>query len=64
MAKDPVPAFRKFLIDNKHSTDADLSAMEAAIEKEIDEAVEFAKASAFPDVAELRRDVYATEVTA
>ena len=64
MAKDPVPAFRQWLIDNKHSTEADLAAMEAAIEKEIDEAVEFAKASPFPDVAELRRDVYATEVTA
>jgi acetoin:2,6-dichlorophenolindophenol oxidoreductase subunit alpha len=64
MAKDPVPAFRKYLIDNKHATEADLAAMEAGIEKEIDEAVEFAKASAFPDVAELRRDVYATEVTA
>lgn len=64
MAKDPVPAFRKWLIDNQHSSEADLAAMEAGIEKEIDEAVEFAKASAFPDVAELRRDVYATEVTA
>ena len=64
MAKDPVPAFRNWLIANGHATDADLTAMEAGIEKEIDEAVEFAKASAFPDVAELRRDVYATEVTA
>jgi pyruvate dehydrogenase E1 component alpha subunit len=64
MAKDPVPAFRQWLLDNKHSTEADLAAMEAAIEKEIDEAVEFAKASPFPDVAELRRDVFATEVTA
>lgn len=64
MAKDPVPAFRNWLIANGHATDADLTAMEAGIEKEIDEAVEFAKASAFPDVSELRRDVYATEVTA
>jgi pyruvate dehydrogenase E1 component alpha subunit len=64
MANDPVPRFRQWLIDNQHSTEADLAAMEAAIEKEIDEAVEFAKASPFPDVAELRRDVFATEVTA
>ena len=64
MAKDPVPAFRNWLIANGHATDTDLTAMEAGIEKEIDEAVEFAKASAFPDVSELRRDVYATEVTA
>lgn len=64
MAKDPVPAFRKYLIDNKLATEDELAAMEAAIEKDIDEAVEFAKSSPFPDVAELRRDVYATEVTA
>jgi pyruvate dehydrogenase E1 component alpha subunit len=64
MAKDPVPAFRNWLIANKHATEAELAAMEAGIEKEIDEAVEFAKASAFPDVAELRRDVFAKEVTA
>jgi pyruvate dehydrogenase E1 component alpha subunit len=64
MANDPVPRFRQWLIDNQHSTEADLAAMEAAIEQEIDEAVEFAKASPFPDVAELRRDVFATEVTA
>ncbi len=63
MAKDPVPAFRNWLIANQHATDADLAAMEAVIEKDIDEAVEFAKSSPFPDVAELRRDVYAAEVT-
>jgi acetoin:2,6-dichlorophenolindophenol oxidoreductase subunit alpha len=64
MAKDPMPIFRNWLIANQHATEADLAAMEAGIEKEIDEAVEFAKASPFPDVAELRHDVYATEVTA
>ena len=64
MAKDPVPIFRSWMIENKHATEADLAAMEAAIEKEIDEALEFAKSSPFPDVAELRRDVFATEVTA
>jgi TPP-dependent pyruvate/acetoin dehydrogenase alpha subunit len=64
MAKDPVPAFRSWLIENQHATDSELSAMEAAIEQEIDEALEFAKASPFPDVDELRRDVYAAEVSA
>ena len=40
------------------------AAMEAAIEVEIDAAVEFALASAFPELAEMARDVYAEGVAA
>jgi len=38
--------------------------LEAAIESEIDEAVAFALDSPLPDVAELRRDVFAEELVA
>ena len=62
--RDPVPNFRKWLIANGHAREADLSAIEAAIEREIDEAVQFALDSAYPDVAELYRDVYAEELPA
>ena len=64
MAKDPVPAFRGWLVQNGHATEAELAALESAIEKQLDEAVEFALSSAVPDVAELRRDVFAEELTA
>lgn len=64
MAKDPVPRFRAWLIAQGHAGEAELSAMEASIEKEIDEALEFALSSPYPDVAELRRDVYAQEIPA
>lgn len=64
MAKDPVPAFRQWLIQNGHSSDADLTAMESAIERELDTAVEFALCSPSPELAELRRDVFAKEVAA
>ncbi|TAL03602.1 MAG: thiamine pyrophosphate-dependent dehydrogenase E1 component subunit alpha [Rhodospirillaceae bacterium] len=64
MANDPVPKFRAWLIANGHATEADLAAMEAGIEKEIDAAVEFALSSPNPDVAELRRDVFAHELSA
>jgi len=37
-------------------------AIDAAVNLEIDEAVEFAMSSAVPDVAELKRDVYAYEL--
>lgn len=61
MARDPVVHFRAWLIQEGHATDADLKRMESGIEEEIDAAVEFAINSSEPDVAELQRDVFATE---
>jgi acetoin:2,6-dichlorophenolindophenol oxidoreductase subunit alpha len=64
MARDPVPAFRLWLIQHGHSSEAELEAIESSIEREIDAAADFALSSPNPDVAELRRDVFASEVTA
>jgi TPP-dependent pyruvate/acetoin dehydrogenase alpha subunit len=62
-AKDPVPAFRKWLIASKIATEEELSELEDVIETEIDEAVEFAVNSPYPDVEELKRDVFEEELT-
>ena len=59
MDADPVPLFRARLIAEGIATEAELVAIEAEIETRIDTAVEFALASAFPDLGELTRDVYA-----
>jgi pyruvate dehydrogenase E1 component alpha subunit len=64
MAKDPVPAFRTWLIQNGHANEAELAGIESSIENELNAAVDFALSSANPDVAELRRDVFAEELTA
>jgi pyruvate dehydrogenase E1 component alpha subunit len=64
IARDPVPAFRAWLIQHGHSSESELASIESAITREIDEAVEFALSSADPDLAELRRDVFATEMPA
>jgi pyruvate dehydrogenase E1 component alpha subunit len=64
MARDPVPAYRKWLIEQGHSTQAALAKLEADIESEIDAAVEYALSSPVPDIAELRRDVLAQELPA
>ena len=64
LARDPVPAYRKWLIEKGHSTEAGLAELEKAIEAQIDEAVEFALSSPVPDIDELRRDVFAHEVAA
>jgi len=64
MKQDPVPRFRQWLIAQGHAREGELAALEAAAEREVDEAVEFALASPYPDVAELRRDVFAQEIEA
>ena len=61
IANDPVPAFRTRLIEMQ-VPEADLVAIETAVEAEIDEAVAFAFDSPFPDAGELRIDVVAEEI--
>jgi acetoin:2,6-dichlorophenolindophenol oxidoreductase subunit alpha len=63
MARDPVPRFRSWLIEGGVA-EADLAALEATIDREIDEAVAFALDSPPPDPAELHTDVLAEEVAA
>lgn len=62
MANDPVARFRARLITDGVAGEQQLADMEAAIEAEVDEAVEFALNSAFPGVEELTRDVFAEEL--
>lgn len=62
MAKDPVPALRENLIADGHADEAALQELESRARQQITDAVEFARNSDYPDVAELGRDVYAEEV--
>jgi pyruvate dehydrogenase E1 component alpha subunit len=62
IANDPVPKLRARLIAEGLATEAELAALEAQIEADLDEAVTFALGSAFPDLIEMKRDVYATEI--
>lgn len=59
---DPYPRYRNWLLENKHAESADLDAIDAQIKQEIDEAEAFANDSAPPDAAEVKRDVYATDL--
>ncbi|MBG6119952.1 MULTISPECIES: thiamine pyrophosphate-dependent dehydrogenase E1 component subunit alpha [unclassified Sphingobium] len=62
MAADPYPRYRAQMIADGIADDAALAAIEAEIEAEIDAAIDFALASAWPDEAELKRDVYEEEL--
>ena len=61
---DPVPRFRARLIADGVASDEQLKAIEHGIEAALDEAVEFAVASPFPDARELALDVYGEELSA
>lgn len=63
IAADPVPRFRRWAIENGHLTENETQAIEADVAREIDDAIEFALASPFPDVAELELDVVGQETT-
>jgi acetoin:2,6-dichlorophenolindophenol oxidoreductase subunit alpha len=64
MAKDPLPALRASLIADGHASADQLDKLTADIEAEVADAQEFGMNSPFPDVAELRRDVFAQEIAA
>ena len=64
IAADPLPALRARLIAEGHATEGELVLMQADIEAEIADAQEFGMNSPLPDVAELRRDVFAEEIAA
>jgi pyruvate dehydrogenase E1 component alpha subunit len=61
MAADPTRRFREHLVKNGIATEKQLGAIEAETQARIEEAVEFALSSAWPDPIELERDVLADE---
>jgi pyruvate dehydrogenase E1 component alpha subunit len=61
MAQDPTRRFREHLVASGIATEKQLEAIEADTQSRIEEAVEFALSSAWPDPIELERDVLAEE---
>jgi pyruvate dehydrogenase E1 component alpha subunit len=64
MADDPLPRFRQKLIDSGVATEEQLAKLQADIEAEVQDAIDFGQASEPPSVDELRRDVFAQEIAA
>lgn len=55
---DPIEMLKKKMLDNGMITQDQIDAMEEAMKQEMDEAVEFAETSPFPDASELYTDNY------
>lgn len=58
MARCPVTALRNALIESGKATEAEVDAIEARVEEEIQAAVKFAADSPYPDAAEAFTDVF------
>jgi TPP-dependent pyruvate/acetoin dehydrogenase alpha subunit len=56
---DPIPRFRKYLIDNGRASSEELDAINAEVKQEIIDAVQFAKVSPPPDPATAMDYIYA-----
>lgn len=59
LKRDPLPKFRNDIIQGGYASAEELNAIEEGVDKEIEEAIEFAENSPYPDVSILTEDVYA-----
>lgn len=57
--KDPINLVMKTLLDQKFASEADIEAIHDRVKSEVEEAVQFAEESPYPDESELLKDVYA-----
>lgn len=58
-ARDPIPAFRTYLLETGQFDEASLSEIEASVQAQLDEAVAFAAAAAIPEPEEALEGIYA-----
>jgi pyruvate dehydrogenase E1 component alpha subunit len=61
-ARDPIPAFREKLISKGVLDEEAARRLEAAVIAEVEEAVEFARSSPFPEFSEAFDDLYASPI--
>ncbi len=59
VAKDPLPRFEEKLVENDIMSAAEVEALKAEVQKEVEEAVRFAEKSPLPEPSDLLEDVYA-----
>nr|WP_164071475.1 pyruvate dehydrogenase (acetyl-transferring) E1 component subunit alpha [Clostridium botulinum] len=58
LAKDPIPRFEKYLVENEILTEEKLKKVQNKVESQIDEAVDFANNSPYPELESVLEDVY------
>ena len=63
MEADPVPRFRKHLVDNGICTDDELNEIDEGALAKVEEAIKTVMSADAPSLDELDRDVYATPIS-
>jgi pyruvate dehydrogenase E1 component alpha subunit len=58
MARCPINCLKAQALETKKAKESDFDAIEAAVNKEIEEAIHFAKESPYPDVSEVFKDIF------
>lgn len=58
MAKDPIPRYESFLLENDILTEAGMKAVNEEVDQEVESAVEFADNSAYPSLESVVEDIY------
>ncbi len=56
--EDPIDNLRKFILDGKIASEAEITAVDKKVKEEVNEIAEFAKNSPEPDESELMTDIY------
>jgi 2-oxoisovalerate dehydrogenase E1 component alpha subunit len=59
-AKEPIPRFRQYLIDNKVANEEELGEIKARIDREVNDATDYAEAQPEPAAEDAILHVYAT----
>ncbi|HJP69629.1 MAG TPA: thiamine pyrophosphate-dependent dehydrogenase E1 component subunit alpha [Sphingomicrobium sp.] len=62
ISADPVAKLRARLVDEGIASADEIASIERKISEELDEAIEYALSSDYPDLIELKRDVFAEEI--
>jgi pyruvate dehydrogenase E1 component alpha subunit len=57
--RDPIVTFKRRLLTEGLATEAELNAVDEAVQRELEEAVQFAEASPEPDLEDALQDIYA-----
>jgi pyruvate dehydrogenase E1 component alpha subunit len=57
--RDPIPTFARRLIAEGAATEGEMTALDEAVRRELEEAIRFAEASPEPDLEEALQDIYA-----
>ncbi len=59
--RDAIQRFRAWLVENKAASEKEIMQIEKEVEREAEEAVEFAEKSSYPPLEEITKDVYVEE---